>query len=100
MRLPLAGLALGALLSVLAVVMALAFETRSWRLLGALAGLWLVVVVEAAAGAAAPPPQLEKAAGSLTCLKDFLELDHPRWPERARLQKTRRALEARAEAAR
>lgn len=49
MRLPLAGLALGALLSVLAVVMALAFETRSWRLLGALAGLWLVVVVEAAA---------------------------------------------------
>lgn len=44
--------------------------------------------------------QLEKAAGHLTCLADFLELDHPRWPERARLQKTRRALEARVEAAR
>lgn len=45
--------------------------------------------------------QLEKAAGRLTCLEDFLELDHPRWPERARLQKTRRALEQHgAEAAR
>lgn len=37
--------------------------------------------------------QREKATRRLTELEDWLELAHPRWPERGRLRQVRRRLE-------